>query len=113
MAERQTRLVEGQVPRKGREGSSPSAAHQAGLAQLAEHPPCKRMVAGSIPAPGSDHLAMMLQPGDERDGDVVLDEHRQAFLRAGQEWRHLDLVMVESGQATQPEGELVILDRSA
>lgn len=53
----------------------------------------------------------ILAAGDERDGDVVLDGHKQAYQRAGGTWRHLDLVLVESGMTTQPEGELVILRR--
>lgn len=53
----------------------------------------------------------ILAAGDERDGDIVLDGHKQAFQRAGETWRHLDLVLVESGMTTQPEGELAILRR--
>lgn len=45
------------------------------------------------------------------DGDVVLDEDRQAYQRAADQWRHLDLVFVESGQRRQPAGELVLLYR--
>jgi hypothetical protein len=46
------------------------------------------------------------------DGDVVVDGRQQAFLRLkGGGWRHLDLVLTESGQPWQPEGELVLLKR--
>ena len=49
---------------------------------------------------------------EAQDGDVVLDGRQQAFLRLkGGGWRHLDLVMVESGQRHQPAGELVLLKR--
>lgn len=46
------------------------------------------------------------------DGDVVVDGRQQAFLRLkGGGWRHLDLVLTESGRPWQPEGELVLLKR--
>jgi hypothetical protein len=49
---------------------------------------------------------------EAQDGDVVLDGRQQAYLRLkGGGWRHLDLVMVESGQRHQPAGELVLLKR--
>jgi hypothetical protein len=35
--------------------------HPAGLAQLVEHPPCKREVAGSIPAAGTNNLNALAQ----------------------------------------------------
>lgn len=54
----------------------------------------------------------ILKPGTERDGDIVLDDHTWAFQRVGGQWRHLDMILVESGQDTQPDGELVILQRS-
>ena len=53
----------------------------------------------------------ILKPGQAQDGDIVLDGRTQAFQRVGETWRHLDLVLVESGMTTQPEGELVILRR--
>jgi hypothetical protein len=53
----------------------------------------------------------ILQPGTERDGDVVLDEHTWVFQRVGGAWRHLDMVLVESGQDLQPGGELAVLQR--
>jgi hypothetical protein len=50
---------------------------------------------------------------EARPGDVVLDERRQAYLRLeGGGWRHQDLVLVESGQRWQPEGELTLLQRN-
>jgi hypothetical protein len=49
---------------------------------------------------------------EAQDGDVVLDQDRQAYLRLkGGGWRHMDLVLVESGQRRQPQGELVLLKR--
>jgi hypothetical protein len=49
---------------------------------------------------------------EAQDGDVVVDGRQQAFLRLkGGGWRHLDLVLTESGQPWQPEGELVLLKR--
>lgn len=51
---------------------------------------------------------------EAQPGDVVLDERRQAFLRLeGGGWRHTDLVLVESGQRWQPEGELTLLQRKS
>jgi hypothetical protein len=49
---------------------------------------------------------------EAQPGDVVLDEKRQAYLRLKSGgWRHMDLVLVESGQRRQPEGELILLQR--
>ena len=49
---------------------------------------------------------------EAQDGDVVIDGRQQAFLRLkGGGWRHLDLVLTESGQPWQPDGELVLLKR--
>jgi hypothetical protein len=49
-----------------------------------------------------------------RPGDVVLDGRRQAYLRLkGGGWRHLDMVLVESGQRSEPEGDLVLLQRKS
>jgi hypothetical protein len=53
----------------------------------------------------------ILEPGSERNGDVVLDDHTRVFQRAGGRWRHLDMVLVESGQDIEPDGELAILQR--
>lgn len=45
-------------------------------------------------------------------GDVVLDGAQQAYLRLkGGGWRHLDMMVVESGQRRQPEGDLILLQR--
>jgi hypothetical protein len=54
----------------------------------------------------------IMQPGSERDGDIVLDDHTRVFQRADGKWRHLDMVLVESGQDIQPDGEMAILQRS-
>lgn len=54
----------------------------------------------------------ILQPGTERDNDIVLDDHTRVFQRVNGQWRHLDMVLVESGQDIQPDGELAILQRS-
>jgi hypothetical protein len=49
---------------------------------------------------------------EAQDGDVVLDHRQQAYLRLkGGGWRHLDLVLTESGQPWQPQGELTLLKR--
>jgi hypothetical protein len=53
-----------------------------------------------------------LAPDSARDGDIVLDEHTRVFQRVGGAWRHLDMVLVESGQDIGPGNELVILQRS-
>ena len=45
-------------------------------------------------------------------GDVVLDSRQQAYLRTREGgWRHLDMVLVESGRRDQPDGELILLKR--
>jgi hypothetical protein len=45
-------------------------------------------------------------------GDVVLDGKQQAYLRTKEgAWRHLDMVLVESGRRDQPAGNLILLKR--
>jgi len=53
----------------------------------------------------------IMQPGSERNGDIVLDDHARVFQRADGKWRHLDMVLVESGQDIQPDGEMAVLQR--
>jgi hypothetical protein len=51
---------------------------------------------------------------EAQPGDVVIDGKRQAYLRLkGGGWRHLDMVLVESGQRSEPEGDLVLLQRKS
>lgn len=53
----------------------------------------------------------ILTPGTERDNDIVLDNHTRVFQRVDGKWRHLDMVLVESGQDIAPDGPLSILQR--
>lgn len=53
----------------------------------------------------------ILKPGTERENDIVLDDHTRAFQRVDGHWRHLDMVLVESGQNIEPDGPLSILQR--
>lgn len=51
-------------------------------------------------------------PDHAQAGDVALDERGQAFLRISDgTWRHLDMMVVESGQRQQPWGDLLLLRR--